>query len=90
MAPRRLRLHLTAIELNLERDPYMYSEAFSDDRHRVLDTRDYFRHDRGRAVSAFVLLHPERLEAEIQWIEVGALPDGDDDLLADEGEDDAV
>jgi hypothetical protein len=76
MAPKRLRLHLTAIELNLERDPFMYSEAFGDEFHRTLDTRDYFRHEGGRALSAFVVLYPKLREAQIQWIEVGALPEG--------------
>ncbi len=74
MSLKRLRLHLTALELNLERDPFKYSEPFSDENHRVLDTHDYFQHEGGAVLSAFVLLHPGGLEAEIQWIEAGPLP----------------
>lgn len=74
MTTKRLNMHVAAIELNLERDPFKYSEPYSDERHRVLDTHDYFTHEMGTCVTAFVTIHLERREVEINWIETGALP----------------
>jgi hypothetical protein len=84
MSPKRLKLHLTGIELSLERDPFLYSEAYGDELHRVIDTRDYFRDEGGVVLSAFVVLNRSVFVAEIKWIDVGPLPSGEDD---DEDED---
>lgn len=84
MSPKRLSMHLTAIELNLERDPFSYSEAYSDESHRVLDTHDYFVHDGGACLTAFIVVHTKRLEVEISWIEAGSLPTSNDDFDDDE------
>ena len=79
MSKSHLQLHLAALHVHLEHDPYKYSEAFDGENKRVMDTTDYFTDEGGRALSAFVVLDPTRHIAEIKWIEAGALPSGEDD-----------
>jgi len=81
MSRTRLQLHLVGLRLHLERDPLRYSEAFTDENHRVMDTADYFQDEGGVVLSAFVVLRPDELVAEIQWIEAGALPGEGDQLV---------
>lgn len=78
----RLDLHLAAVKLKLERDPFQFSEAFIDDDHRVVETHDYITD--GYAMSAFVVLDLEHLVAEIKWIEISSLPADDDEEEDDE------
>lgn len=86
MSKKALRLHLTALELHLERDPFSYSEAYTDENHRAMDTRDYFTDEGGRALTAFVTLFPSQMIARIEWIMVGRLPSGEEGLDEDEGD----
>lgn len=71
-SPERLKLHLAAIELNLKRDPFDYSEPFDDESHRIIETTDYFND--GFVLTAFVRLC-EGFVAEIMWIDMRPLPD---------------
>jgi hypothetical protein len=75
--PDRLRLHLDALELDLERDPLRYSEPFADDSRRVIETTDYA--GEGFVLTAYVALY-EDFTAEIKWIEKTPLPDEGDEL----------
>lgn len=76
-SPGRLKLHLAAIELNLERDPFGYSEPFEDESHRVIETTDYFND--GFVLTAFVRLC-EGFIAQIMWVDMRPLPDdGEED-----------
>jgi hypothetical protein len=72
--PDRLRLHLDALELDLERDPLRYSEPFAGDSRRVIETTDYTGD--GFVLTAYVVLY-ENFIAEIKWIEKTSLPDED-------------
>lgn len=74
--PQRLDLSLKAIELSLERDPFLFSQAFADDAHRVIQTKDDF--EDGFILTAFVVLYTKRV-AEIKWIETHPLPDENDE-----------
>ena len=70
--PDRLKLHLDAVELDLERDPLRYSEAFAEDSRRVIETRDDF--GEGFILTAYVVLY-ENFTAELKWIETRPLPE---------------
>ena len=86
MSKKALRLHLTALELHLERDPFLYSEAYTDENHRAMDTQDYFTDEDGRALTAFVTLFPNQMVAQIEWIIAGPLPSGEEILDEDDDE----
>jgi hypothetical protein len=76
VSPQRLDLSLKAIELSLERDPFRFSQAFADDAHRVIQTKDDF--EDGFILTAFVVLYTKRV-AEIKWIETHPLPNGNNE-----------
>lgn len=67
----RLGVRLRAIKLNLERDPFLYSESYADDTQRVIETQDYM--DDGFVLTAFVKLCAGFV-ARIMWIEMRDLP----------------
>jgi hypothetical protein len=79
MSKSRFDLHFAALKLELERDPFRYSEPYLDELHRAMDTHDFFVHEGGAALSAYVVLDPDQLEAEIQWVEAGPLPKADEE-----------
>ncbi len=72
--PDRLRLHLEAFELDLERDPLRYSEPFAGESRRVIETTDYTGD--GFVLTAYVVLYGN-FTAEIKWIEKTPLSDED-------------
>lgn len=72
VTPARLKLHLDAVRLNLERDPFEYSAPFSDEAHRVIETRDYFND--GFVLTAYVRLC-QGFVAQIMWIDIRPLSD---------------
>ncbi len=78
VSPGRLKLHLAAMELNLERDPLTYTHQFLPENgaYRVLETKDYFGD--GFILTAYVVLR-EGLIAEVMWIDMRALPTPDDE-----------
>jgi hypothetical protein len=71
MAHERLALHVNAFKLDLERDPFMYSEPFGDDARRVLQTTDFAE---GVVVTAYAILY-EDCTARLMWVEAHALPE---------------
>ncbi|HYM54160.1 MAG TPA: hypothetical protein VES97_02275 [Solirubrobacteraceae bacterium] len=75
--PDRLTLHLNAAELNLERDPLRYSEAFADEARRVIETRDEV--GKGFIFTAYVVLY-EDFTAELKWIETRPLPEEEEEV----------
>lgn len=72
----RFDMHLAAIRLGLERDPYRCSTPFASENHRVIESVDYVTD--GFVMTAFVLLSPDRWEAEVKWVELRELPDEDE------------
>lgn len=72
----RLKLHLDAIRLNLERDPLSYSEPFGNESRRVIETRDDFAD--GFVLTAYVVLRKD-FTAELMWIETRRSPHGEED-----------
>lgn len=76
-SPGRMKLHLAALELNLERDPFHNSEAYGEPTHRVMETRDHF--DDGFVLSAFIVIDVEHFDVEVKWIDMRPLPDDDDE-----------
>jgi hypothetical protein len=83
MSRGRIKFHLAAIELAIERDPMRYSEPFGDELHRIFESNDFI--DDGRTVTAFVVLEPKRFNGEIKWVESRPLSDqGDEDEDEDE------
>jgi len=82
-SPGRIKLHLAAIELALERDPFRYSHAFSDEQHRMIRTNDFvdagieFRD--GFILTAFIVIDATRLTCEIKWIDMQPVPEEDDE-----------
>lgn len=73
----RFDMHLAAIRLNLERDPYRYSTPFLSQNDRVIESVDYV--DDGFIMTAFVKLDPSRLVVEIKWVELRPIQDEDED-----------
>jgi hypothetical protein len=72
----RLKLHLDAFRLDLEREPLRYSQPFADEARRVIETTDYTGD--GFVLTAYVVLYDD-FTAEIKWIEKTPLPDEDGD-----------
>jgi hypothetical protein len=81
--PDRLKLHLDAFELDLERDPLRYSQPFAGESRRVIETTDYTGD--GFVLTAYVVLYQD-FTAEIKWIEKTPLPDRE--LEEDDPDDD--
>jgi hypothetical protein len=86
----RLKLHLAAIELALERDPFTYSHAYTDEFHRLIQTDDFvdagIEFSDGFILTAFIVVDPQRLACTINWIDMQPIPDEDlDDEDADDG-----
>lgn len=81
-SPTRLKLHLDAIELALERDPFQYSQQYGEEHQRVISTDDF--HD-GFILTAFVTVRQTGgFVATIEWIVMRPLldafePDPDDE-----------
>ena len=70
-------MHLAAIRLGLERDPYRYSTPFLSENDRVIESDDHV--DDGFIMTAFVQLNPDTLGAEVKWVELRPLPADDAD-----------
>jgi hypothetical protein len=73
----RFDMHLAAIRLNLERDPFHYSTPFLTDGYRVIESVEYVND--GFIMTAYVRLHPDRFVAEIMWVELRTIPVEDED-----------
>jgi hypothetical protein len=72
----RFDMHLASIRLGLERDPYRYSTPFVDENSRVIESEGFFD---GYTMTAYVRLDPERLVAEIKWVDLRRLEAEDDE-----------
>jgi hypothetical protein len=68
----RFDMHLAAIRLNLERDPFHYSTPFLSDEYRVIESVEYVND--GFIMTAYVRLDPKRFVAEIMWVELRTIP----------------
>jgi hypothetical protein len=71
----RFDMHLASIRLGLERDPYKYSTPFLTENDRVCESDDFLD---GFTMTAFVKIDPERMTAEVKWVELRPIP-GDDE-----------
>jgi hypothetical protein len=79
----RFDMHLAAIRLGLERDPYRLSTPFMSENDRVIESNDYV--DDGFIMTAFVQLDPNRFNAEVKWVELRPLPADDADDPSEDG-----
>jgi hypothetical protein len=76
VAPDRLKLHLDAAELGLERDPFRYSEPFAEDSRRIIETRDEVGD--GFIFTAYAVLYDD-FTVELKWIETRPLPEQEEE-----------
>ncbi len=77
----RFDMHLASIRLVLERDPFRYSTPFVTETERVVESNEIRD---GYVMTAFVKLRPQRLEAEIMWVDLRILPAEEDEAEDEE------
>jgi hypothetical protein len=81
ISPARLKLAIANAEVNFERDPFLYSEAFTDESHRVLASEDYAA---GYLFYIYATIDADQFVVTMQWVDVAPLANDEADDDSDE------